>query len=168
MAKYIIKSKYKECLPLDEWITKLEMRAFGWVYRGIDVTYFDSYDISIDWDTGKGTATQNKRVDNTFKRIEPYSYNIIFNLLEILMSIQSWIRRKLIALFFGLVLISVGIGILTQDYEILGVAAAVVAFIYLPSLNYALLGFLTRKIFRLDEKLKDRLEQNGYEREQDV
>lgn len=167
MAKYVIKSKYKECLPFDEWITKLEMRAFGWVYRGVDVTYFDSYDVTIDWDAGTGSATQRSRADNTFKRIEPYSYNIVFNILEILMSIQSWIRRKLIALFFGLVLIGGVIGIITQDYAVIGAGVGIVAFIYVPSLFYVVAGFLTRKLFRLDEKLKERLEDNGYAREQE-
>lgn len=168
MAKYVIKTKYKECLPFDEWITKLEMRAFGWVYKGVDITYLDSYDVTIDWDTKTATASRRRNVDNTFKRIEPYSFNIVFATLEFMMTIQSWIRRKLIALLFGLVLIGTVLGIIQQQYAIVGAAAGILAFIYAPSLIYVILGFATRKIFGIDKKLLNRLERNGYAREQDI
>ena len=84
--KYVIRTKYKECLPFDEWITKLEMRAFGWVYRGVNVEYLNYYDVEIDWDNNRATAKRGKSVDNTFKRIEPYSFNPIFKIVEFLMT----------------------------------------------------------------------------------
>ena len=166
MAKYYIKTKLKECLPMDEWITKLEMRAFGWVYKGIETTYYNSYKVSINWDTGKGTASRERRFDNQFKRIEPYSYSIIFRFLEGLMGIFSWIRRKLLFLFFGMIVILAGIGIITQDMKSVGMALTVLALIYLPSLYCAVAGFLVRKLFGLDRKLRHRLAKNGYDEDQ--
>ena len=166
--KYVIKTKRKECLPLDEWITKLEMRAFGWRYKGMDTTYFDSYDVSIDWDTGTGTASQRSRTDIVFKRVEPYSYNPIFVVLEFLMSIQSWIRRKLIFLFFGLCAVGLIVGILSQEMTIIGAVLGIAAFIYTPSIFYLALGFMLRKLLRLDDNLKKRLVKNGYAEDQDI
>ena len=157
---YVIKTKTKECLPLDEWITKLEMRAFGWRYKGLDTTYFDEYDVNINWDAGTATATQRSRTDIVFKRIEPYSFNPVFVLLELMMSIQSWIRRKLIFLFFGLCALGLIIGVLTQDMTALGAVAGIAAFVYVPSIFYAILGFLFRKVFGLDRNLKKRLVKN--------
>ena len=164
--KYQILTKKKECLPFDEWITKLEMRAFGWRYRGCKTTYFDSYTINIDWDRETATATQDRRHDNVFKRITPYSFNPIFKFAELLMAIQSWIRRKLIVLFFGLTILALIIGVISGDFEVIGLAAAVAAFVYLPSLFLAGVGFALRKILRIDEKLAKSLERNGYAAEQ--
>ena len=165
--KYHIITKKKECLPFDEWITKLEMRAFGWRYRGCKTTYFDSYTIDIDWERETATATQDRRHDNVFKRISPYSFNPLFKIAEALMSIQSWIRRKLIFLLWGLTALALIIGVITGDGETIGLACAVIAFVYLPSLFYAALGFILRKIFRIDAKLAKSLERNGYAAEQD-
>lgn len=169
--EYYIKSKSKECLPFDEWITKLEMRAFGWMDCDCRVDWLDEYDITIDWDGSKAYVKQKFNVSNVFKRIEPYGGNILFKFLEFLMNVQSWIRRKLIILLWFIDAILFGIGLLylfngagMNEYIAYGIA--VFAFVYAPSLIILVLGFLTRKIFRLDEKLKDRLEANGYMREQ--
>ncbi|MBQ8381391.1 MAG: hypothetical protein IJY18_05815 [Clostridia bacterium] len=164
--KYYIKTKKKECFPFDEWITKLEMRAFGWTYKGWNTTYFDSYNVYIDWDNETATARQNSQTDNVFKRISPYSFNPIFRLFELLMSIHSWIRRKLIFLFFGLTVLGLGIGIITQDKQTIGLAFTAIAIVYLPSIFYSIMGFLTRVIFRIDKKLERALERNGYEPKQ--
>ena len=164
--KYQILTKKKECLPFDEWITKLEMRAFGWRYRGCKTTYFDSYTINIDWDRETATATQDRRHDNVFKRITPYSFNPIFKFAELLMAIQSWIRRKLIVLFFGLTILGLIAGILSGDFSVIGLAFAIVSFVYLPSLFLAGVGFALRKLLKIDEKLAKSLERNGYAAEQ--
>lgn len=175
MAKLHIKTVQKDYYPFDSWITKLEMRAFGWTYKGYDTEYYDTYDLHINWDDETATLTQRFRTYTKFKRIEPYSYNIIFKYFELLMSIQSWIRRKLIFLFWGIcalgVIISAFMFFTTKDLRtlyILPCVLFVVGYIYLPSLFYALFGYLTRKIFRLDKKLKNRLEKNGYNREQNL
>ena len=80
--KHYIKTKYKECLPFDSWITKLEMRAFGWVYKGFDTEYSDYYNIYIDWDKKTASAIRDSKTSNEFKRISPYSFNAFFNILE--------------------------------------------------------------------------------------
>ncbi|MDE5765711.1 MAG: hypothetical protein K2I17_00920 [Clostridia bacterium] len=172
MREFYIQTKEKECFPFDEWITKLEMRAFGWADRDHVTDYLDEYDVTIDWD--RSTAYVNRRFKTyaVFKRINPYCGNFLFKLLEIIMTIQSWIRRKLIILFWFIDVILFGIGIIyliggagMNVYIALGLG--VLAFVYLPSIIIAVLGFLTRVVFRLDAKLKDNLEANGYMREQD-
>ena len=149
------------------------MRAFGWADRDYFTDWLDEYDVTIDWDSSKAYVHQRFKTYAVFKRIKPYTFNPLFNLLEIIMSIQSWIRRKLIFLLFGIDLLLFGIGIFyfiggkgMNEYIYYGLA--VLAFVYLPSIAIAFLGFLTRKIFHIDEKLKDNLEANGYMREQDI
>lgn len=172
MKEYFIKSKDKECFPFDEWITVLEMRAFGWADRKHRTDWLDEYDINIDWENSKANVTQRSKHYRVFKRIEPYSGNFLLKALEVIMAIQSWIRRKMIILLWFIDVLLFGIGLLylfngagMNEYITLGIA--VFAFIYLPSFIIAALGFLTRKIFGIDEKLKDELEANGYMREQD-
>lgn len=172
---FYIETKKKECLPFDVWMTKLEMRAFGWKCKGDHTEYYDSYDIEIDWEHDTATAKRRFSTYTVFKRIKPYG-NFLLKLLEFFMKIQSWIRRKLEFLFFGLILIGIGIGIFeivamtdkSQGFATLMYPLYILLFIYVPSLVYALLGFLTRKIFRLDKKVMDDLEKNGYAREQDL
>ena len=173
--KFYIQTKQKSCLPFDTWMTKLEMRAFGWKCKGDHVEYEDAYDVDIDWEKNTATASRRFNVYTVFRRIKPYG-NIFLKFWEFLMTIQSWIRRKLEALLFGLIIIVLGIGLielfLVSDQEggaqMLFTALYMVLFIYVPSLFYALMGFLTRLIFRLDKRVKDRLERNGYYRDQDI
>ena len=172
MREYFIKTKEKECFPFDEWITSLEMRAFGWADRKHRTDWLDEYAITIDWESSTAHVRQRFKIYRVFKRIEPYSGNFLFKLLEVCMAIQSWIRRKLIILFWFIDVLLFGIGILyllggsgMNEYIALGIW--VLSFVYLPSLIIAALGFLTRKIFGIDRKLKDNLEANGYMREQD-
>lgn len=148
------------------------MRAFGWADRDHVTDYLDEYDVTIDWDRSKASVSQRFKRYAVFKRISPYTSNILFKFLEVLMSIQSWIRRKLIILFWFIDAILFGIGALflisgsgMNEYIALGLG--LFAFIYLPSVITAVLGFLTRLVFRLDSKLKDDLEENGYLRDQE-
>lgn len=171
MREFYIKTKRKECFPFDEKITKLEMRAFGWKYKGIQTDYYDTYDVYIDWDKGEASAHQRFKVYNTFKRITPYSYNLLFRLLEGLMALFSWIRRKMIFLLFGITALLLIFGTLEtlstkemSDGLIWG--SFFLFFTYVPSLVLIVLGFVVRKVLRIDAKLEDRLDQNGYERKQ--
>ena len=173
MQEYYIQTKEKSCFPFDEWITKLEMRAFGWCYKGIDVEYENKFDIEIDWERGEGTARQRSHVYTTFKRIRPYTRNILFILLEAIMTIQSWIRRKLIYLLFGITALLLIIGTITTISneafsQELGAALIILAVIYVPSLITLTLGYLTRVIFGIDRKLKKNLVKNGYAEDQDL
>ena len=173
--KFYIQTKQKSCFPLDTWMTKLEMRAFGWKCKGDHVEYEDAYDIEIDLDNNTAKANRRFNVYTTFKRIKPYG-NFLLKMWELFMTIQSWIRLKLEFILFVLVIIALVIGLI--DTFLLGgsgdgkqgffYALYIVLFIYAPSLFYALMGFLTRVVFRLDKKLKNQLEKNGYSREQDI
>ena len=173
MKEYFIQTKKKECYPFDEWITKLEMRAFGWVDKGIGVDPTGIYDLTINWEEETASIQEKKYVYNTFKRIKPYSSNLIFNLLEFLMGICSWVRRKLIFLLFGVTALMLGIG-LFQSFAEGRVAATLVmgifsiVLVYGPSLTLALAGFLCRKFFQLDAQLLYNLEKNGYDINQKV
>lgn len=173
MGEYRIERKERDYYLFDKWITNLEMRAFGWHNQGDATEWYDEYDIEINWETGKGSVRQRFRDYTTFARIKPYSFNVLFNILEFFMNIQSWIRRKLIILLWFIDVLLFGIGIFMflggsgmNEYISLGVA--VFAFIYGPSLVYALLGFAVRKIFSIESKLEDSLERNGYERKQNL
>ena len=168
MREYTIKTKTVDITPFDGWMTKLEMRAFGWVDKGYDTTWYDSYDIDVDLDNNKATATRRSSTYHVFKRINPYSHNLIFMLLELIMSITAWIRRKLVYIFAGMTVLVVLISLITGDYSGLMIAGEIVFLIYVPSLFLALFGYLTRLIFRLDKKLGDALEKNGYSREQNI
>ena len=164
---YYIITKYKECKFFDTWITKLEMRAFGWVYRGMETTYYNSAHVNIDWDTGSGTITQDSATHVTFKRLSPYSFNILFAGLELCMSVMSWIRRMLIFILGGLMVLCGIAAVFSGDPTLWWGVVGIAAFTYVPSLILAGLGYLTRVIFRIDQKLSDSLARNGYSRNQD-
>ena len=173
MSKYYIITKRKDYFPFDGWMTKLEMSAFGWKYEGHGVEYFNEYNLDIDWEAGKGTITQKSRVFTVFKRIRPYTHNIFFIILEFLMSIQSWIRRKLIFLLWFLTLFALVVSVIYWvttgiAIEMLGISIGIIAFTYMPSLFYAILGFLMRKIFFIDKKLEKNLVKNGYSINQNI
>lgn len=173
MKKYYIKTKQKSAYPFDAWLTKLEMRAFGWHYKGYDIDYEDTYDLNIDFDKKEATLSRRFKVYTTFKRVAPYSYNPIFVFLEAIMTIQSWIRRKLIFLLFGitvLLLIFGGIETYTRRFmsESLIAGISIIAGVYGPSIITMILGFITRKIFFIESRLKRSLEKNGYKRNQNL
>ena len=172
--KFYIQTKTKDCFPFDSWMTKLEMRAFGWRDKGYD-SDFEGYDIDIDWDNNKAHVSQRFKIYHVFKRIKPYSRNFFFKIMELSMSIMSWIRRKLIMLLMGLFIIAVAISLLeialgvanNDTYTALGIATLFIGIIYVPSLLMAFCAFIFRKITNQDEKLKSRLAENGYAEEQE-
>lgn len=173
MNKFYIETKEKECYPFDTWITKLEMRAFGWTVKDDEIEYLDEYDVTIDYDRSTANIKQRFKFNAIFKRVEPYSNSGLFDFLEVIMSIFSWIRRKLIILLSILDLFFLVIGLLfvfngAGMNEYLAIGLYLLLSIYLPSLIIAILGFTVRKILRLDKKLKDSLEENGYRREQNL
>ncbi len=174
--KYYIETKERKCIGFDTLLTKLEMRAFGWRDKGFD-SEFDGYDIDleIDWDNDKVSGSANSRfiVYNVFKRVKPYSRSFLFKLMEVFMNIFSWIRRMLIGLLMGMVIILFGIGAISL---LLGSAsygsegfyygAIILLIIYMPSIVITILGFLFRVVTRQESKLKKQLKQNGYDEDQ--
>ena len=170
--KFYIQTYEKSCMPFDSFMTKWEMRAFGWRDKGYK-SEFEGYDITVNWETKTAYQTSRYSTWHVFKRVKPYSRNIIFKFLEALMTFFSWIRRKLIPLLLGLVIICLGIAGISAlvgsfDYakQVFVIALGVLAFIYLPSIVLSILGFLFRVLTGQERKLKKRLAENGYEEEQ--
>ncbi len=171
--EYYIQTKRKDYMLFDEWITKLEMRCFGWVYKGWKSEDAGYYNVDINWDEGTATATRAFHSWIEFKRIKPYSYNFFFKLLELCMSITSWIRRKLIYLLWFITAAALVIGIIQtvaegRMAESLVVGLVIMTMVYGPSLMLCLCGWGFRKIFKIDKKLRYNLEKNGYDPDQRI
>lgn len=175
MREYEIQTKERKYtffpFRVDEKLTIKEMRSFGWVDRGERTYYFDPY-LEIDWDRSTATVKQDSEHYQVFKRIKPYTYNPVFIILEKIMLINSWIRKKLMLLFFCFTPLSLILGLI-QIFSIgdptgLLLFATTLAIIYIPTWIMCLTGKIARKVLRIEEKLKDNLERNGYAREQDI
>lgn len=78
------------------------MRCFGWFYKGFETEASNIIDVDINWDTGKATASRRFYEWITFKRVSPYTGNLFFKLCELLMTLFSWLRIKIIPLLAGL------------------------------------------------------------------
>ena len=175
--KYYIKTKKKSFFSLDKFMTVLEMRAFGWTYKGQKTKDAGYWNVSVNYDTGTATASRAFYTFLEFKRPQPYSRNFFFGLMETLMSIMSWIRRKLVFLVWIAAIALIVIGVLAgaeAGDKIMGMNPCVFGGIltlviaYLPSVLFCLLGWGFRKIFKVDEKLKIDLEKNGYDPNQKI
>jgi hypothetical protein len=109
-----------------------------------------------------------------FKRIKPYSRNFFFKLMEVLMSLMSWIRRKLVFLIWLAAIILFAVGIFGGNDGGSGMNPCLLAGIltlaisYGPSIIFCLLGWGFRKLFKVEQKLKLDLEKNGYDPNQKV
>ena len=164
MARYYIKTEYRDCIALDGFMTQLEMWAFGWKSSGME-REFEGYDIEIVAESetrATGKATARFKTWYVFKRISPYSSNPFFILLEVIMRIVSWIRRKLFFLFGGLIIMGTIVSLIARETEIVGAIVGLLSLVYGPSLVVMILGFLFRKISGIDKKLRKELEENGY------
>lgn len=166
--KYRIHTKQVRGVLFDKWLLKLEKKAFGWNYYGLeteDNPYLDKQDLSV----------RHKYVDwLEFRRITPYSSNPLFVLLEFLSNLWGTIRKivvsiggPLLIILLVLSLIMMGacddtqtaqLGLEVCKYFVIIYAAGIL----LPSVIFMLAGLLTRKLFRIDEKLKQSLRDNGY------
>ena len=153
-------------------MTNLEMRAFGWKLK------------EEKSKTSQATDGEEKKEDNPpkkvlsflqFKRIAPYSRNFFFLLMESLMNLISWFRRTFVFLIWlaSVALIICGIlgasGCQVWGMDIcLLIGVAILLFTYAPSGLLCLFGWAFRKIFKVDEKLKTALKENGYNPAQEV
>ena len=172
--KYHIQTKKKSYFSLDKWMTTLEMRAFGWTYKGCKTQDAGYYNVTIDYDKGTATARRAFYTFLEFKRIKPYSRNFFFKLMEVLMSLMSWIRRKLVFIIWLAAIILFAVGIFSGNEGGSGMNPCILASIltlaisYGPSVLFCLLGWGFRKLFKVDQKLKLDLEKNGYDPNQKV
>ena len=147
------------CDYLGDWLTKLERRAFGWEISDRWENYEDEeVNLTFDYEKRKGRISRSKRSEHymVFNRDYPYTSNIIFNIFDTLSKFISSIRRPLLPVFAGISFMAGIVGL----FEFFGngqfsptwgiVLIFWVAFIT-PSLVLALLGWGTRKIFRIGE-----------------
>ena len=170
--KYTVRTKTKNFFVLDKWMTVLEMKAFGWRYKG-QHTEAGGWDVTVNVDSGTATARRRFYTYLEFRRDRPYSRNFFFGLMEVLMSIMSWIRRFLIIpIWIGaLIMIVAGFAGASGGDKIIGMDPCLFAGIltlvltYLPSAIFCLLGWGFRKIFKVDEKHRADLIANGYDPE---
>ena len=164
--RYIFKTKRKSYFFFDKWMTSLEMRAFGWRPKKQTQQTAD----------GKETAPKPKVFTFLeFRRVSPYTNSYFFAFVEALMYFVSWFRRTFIFLNWlaAIILIVCGIlgaggGLVLGMDVCLFIGLALLLLSYVPSALLCLFGWAYRKIFKVEEKLKDNLEKNGYEREQPI
>lgn len=171
--EYFIETKEIRYLPFDAWMSKIEMSAFGWTHKGWHSEETDTYDVDIDWSKKEAAVSQRYENSIIFKRIKPYTSNILFKLTEFMMRIHSCIRRTLFYLLWFLCALGIVIGVissLSYGYvtKELSLGLTMLAIIYLPSIFYSILGFVLRLLFGIDRKLKRSLRRNGYDENQKI
>ncbi len=146
------------CTYFDDWLTKLERRAFGWEVSESTEYGDDQVDMEFDYDTGKGRISRKKTFQHYmhFTRDYPYSSNIFFNLFDWLSRVISSIRRGLVQVILGISFMAGIAGVIDSlmngKISIILVIVLIVNFcLFVPSLILALLGFATRKIFHIGD-----------------
>lgn len=167
----IIRSRTVQGVFLDNWLLKLEKKAFGWNF----VSSWTEKDTEHYYDSnGKPSTRTNYTEKFEFRRKSPYSHNFFFCLTEFFSNIFSFIRRIIAMIIVPLLVLGLILGLVTliacqgadglsqQTFIITGsIAVAYVGLMVIPSLLLAGLGFLWRKIFRIDEKLMNALAERG-------
>lgn len=148
------------------WLLKLEYSLFGYVYAGNEINEIDDgYSGSVS-DSGHVTIRHNSHIVKYayFCRPKAYPKNFLFTLTAFFSRIFSQLRvwaisaLPVVAVICGLIFLAgtdTGLQVLTG----VGIAYAVIVF---GSILIALLGFLWRKVFRLDDKCDQLMEEAGY------
>lgn len=161
----------------DKWLLKLERSAFGWHYYGTETEDQVGYEVTVNSDATRATGHEtHKYVDwLEFRRLRPFSGNPLFVISELLSRLWSMLRRIVLGIGVPLALILFAIILLDKfacnaesfgedglkyiGYVLLGYLIVFVV----PTLIFAGLGFLWRKVFRIDERLQEDLRLNGYD-----
>lgn len=164
MARNLIQSKSWRGITGDKWLLKFEKTAFGWHFWSTENEHEYGYEISSD---GRSGHTTHKIIQwLEFRRPAPYSGNFLFKLTEALDKIFSFIRRIFISIGIPLLIISLILGLVcqygcqaTDMGNILFSVTKWLAIGYAASIGgtmlFSGLGILWRKVFRIDEKLKE-------------
>ena len=151
--------------PLLTW----EHHCFGYRKDGDESsTVSDGYktEVSVSSDSITSYSSEKTHVERYayFMRHEEYPKNILFVLLEFLMTIVSVARvflgKYLIIGYFLLVFTFPEFGF-EKIGTYLGQAALI---IYIGSFVIPILGFTVRKLFKLDERMDDVCDENGWQR----
>lgn len=157
----MIQSKSFRGITGDKWLLKLEKKAFGWHYWGSQTE--DEVGFEVNEHGGRVTHKYIQWLE--FRRPSPYSHNFLFGLTEVLDKIFSFFRRILISIGVPILVIALIIGIVCSvgcneaDMASIGFTVAeALAIAYACCIGGTLifcgLGILWRKVFRIDEKLK--------------
>ena len=163
MAKNLIQSKAWRGIAGDKWLLKLEKRAFGWHFWSSQNEHEYGYEIRSD---GSGHTTHKIIQWLEFRRPAPYSHNFLFNLTEVFSKIFSFFRRIFISLGFTILILTLVAGLIctyalgaAELGEILLTIAMWLGIGYAISIvgtfMFAGFGILWRKVFKIDEKLKE-------------
>lgn len=163
MARYKVECETLRGVLGDKWLMKLEKKAFGWHYWSMETETEYGYEISSDGRSGHETKKLIKWLE--FRRLSPYTKNFLFRLTEMFGKLFSFLRRLFISFGFPLL----GIALLAAlflsgfgDGELQGMAFTVAAGIAIGyaiciggTVAFSLLAVLWRKLFRIDETLKE-------------
>lgn len=164
MARNLIQSKSWRGITGDKWLLKLEKKAFGWHFWSTENEHEYGYEISSD---GRSGHTTHKIIQwLEFRRQSPYSKNFLFNFTELLDKTFSFVRRIFISIGMPILVIALILGLVctygcdAADMGNLGFTVAkYLAIVYAISIGGTLifsgLGIMWRKVFKIDEKLKE-------------
>lgn len=162
MARNMIESRSFRGITGDKWLMRLEKRAFGWHYWSLTNEHEYGYEVSSDGTKGHTTHKIIQWLE--FRRPSPYTHNILFVLTELLDKIFSFFRRILISIGLPVFIIAIIVGAVFEsgssgDSSNIGFSVAIgVAIGYavciFGTFILAGLGLLWRKVFGIDEKLK--------------
>ena len=148
------------------WLLRLEYSLFGWIYAGNEIDEIDDGYSGTVSDSGHVSIRHNSHIVKYayFCRPAAYPNNILFTLTAFFSRIFSAIRVWMISLL-PLAAAAVGLSFLAgQDtgVEVLKWVGIAYGIIVGGSIALALLGFLWRKVFRLDQKCDELMEEAGY------
>lgn len=156
--------KYSYAAP----IIKFERRMFGWHYEGKQRDTIDQgYEATV-YDSGHVSVRHKVKIIKTvwFSRPKVWPKNVLFVITEILSKIFSFFRRIVVSFFpvpiiIGIILLASGAG---EDAfkTFLLIVLPIYGGLIFGSIILALLGFLWRKVFKLEDKCDQILLDNGY------
>jgi len=144
------------------FIIKFEKRMFGWHYEGKERETIDQgYEATVH-DSGRVTVRHKVKVVKYawFTRPKVWPKNPLFMITEILSGIVSFFRR--IAISLSPIAIIIGIIMMSNSPEIVGILAGVYGGLIGGSIVLALLGLLWKKVFKLEDKCDQILLDNGF------
>ncbi len=148
----------------DKWLLKLEKKAFGWNFWSTENEHEYGYEISSD---GRSGHTTHKIIQwLEFRRQSPYSHNFLFRLSEALDSVFSFFRRIFISIGIPLLVLALILGTVCQvgcnETDMANIFFNVAMWLAIAygisiagTLIFSGLGVLWRKVFKIDEKLKE-------------
>ncbi len=176
MAKHFVRTVNIRGVFGDRWLLRLEKRAFGWHYYGSDVTDEVGYTVTETSSGFKGETTHSYIDWLEFRRQNPYSSNLLFVIAEFFSKIWSFMRRLALVIGTPLTVIALVVGLLDKfacdsswgigepSLELFKMGMIFYfAGLVLPTFIFSLTGFLLRKIFRIDEKVRASLRYDGYD-----